>query len=148
MTISGTVYRHTQIAKVILATLGLIFVAEVLITVASRFHPALLVVLAVIGLVALLFGSLTVSVTTEDVALRFGPGPIGKRFRVADIRGTRVVRNRWFYGWGIRWTPYGWLYNVSGLSAVEITLESGRRYRIGTDEPERLAQAIESVLRR
>jgi hypothetical protein len=30
----------------------------------------------------------------------------------------------------------GW--NVSGLDAVELTLVSDRRFRIGTDEPEQL----------
>jgi hypothetical protein len=35
-----------------------------------------------------------------------------------------------------------WVWNVSGLDAVELTLRSGRRFRIGTDEPEELAKAI------
>jgi len=61
---------------------------------------------------------------------------------LAAIRTCIVVRNRWWYGWGIRWTPRGWLYNVSGLAAVELTLTDGRRLRIGIDEPERLCEAI------
>jgi hypothetical protein len=36
----------------------------------------------------------------------------------------------------------GWLYNVSGLRAVEVGLKSGRKYRVGTDEPERLEAAL------
>jgi hypothetical protein len=47
-----------------------------------------------------------------------------------------------WYGWSIRLTPHGWLYSVSGLAAVELTLQDGKRLRIGTDEPERLCQAI------
>ena len=46
---------------------------------------------------------------------------------------------------GIRWWGHGWLYNVSGFKAVEIELASGKRLRIGTDEPERLAQAISAA---
>jgi len=60
-----------------------------------------------------------------------------------EIEDATPVRNHWFYGWGIRLTPHGWLYNVSGLGAVEIVLSSGKHYRIGTDRPEELAQAIQ-----
>ena len=78
--------------------------------------------------------------------LWFGPGLIHKTFAASDIREARIVRNRWFYGWGIRWTPHGWLFNVSGLDAVEVELRSGRQYRIGTDEPRQLHEAIGSVI--
>jgi len=36
-----------------------------------------------------------------------------------------------------------WVYNVSGLEAVEVTLRSGKRFRIGTDEPEALLTALQ-----
>jgi hypothetical protein len=35
------------------------------------------------------------------------------------------------------------LYNVSGLDAVELHLKSGEIRRIGTDDPQGLAAAIE-----
>jgi hypothetical protein len=35
-----------------------------------------------------------------------------------------------------------WIYNVSGFDAVEILMKSGKRYRIGTDQPEELVQTI------
>jgi hypothetical protein len=38
------------------------------------------------------------------------------------------------------------LWNVSGLDAIEFDLRSGRRFRLGTDEPEALARALETVL--
>jgi hypothetical protein len=37
--------------------------------------------------------------------------------------------------------------NVGGLDAVGLELTSGRRFRIGTDEPERLLHAIEEARR-
>ena len=45
-------------------------------------------------------------------------------------------------GWGIRLTPYGWLYNVSGLEAVAISLRDGRKFALGTDDPDGLVTAI------
>jgi hypothetical protein len=52
------------------------------------------------------------------------------------------VRTPWYYGWGIRLTPYGWLWNVSGTGGVELRFEDGGRFRVGSDEPDRLADAI------
>jgi hypothetical protein len=52
------------------------------------------------------------------------------------------ARNSWPYGWGIHRTPHGWLYNVSGWEAVEVALASGKRLRLGTDEPRRLTQVL------
>jgi hypothetical protein len=40
------------------------------------------------------------------------------------------------------------LYNVSGKGAVEVTLKSGQRFRIGTDEEEALKAALENSCRR
>ena len=73
------------------------------------------------------FHSLTVVVTAEEVRIRFGSGPIRKSFPVPAIRDSRPVRNHWYNGWGIRWIPGGWLFNVSGLSAVELTLDRSEK---------------------
>lgn len=102
----------------------------------------LLAVLAILVVTAVLFASLTIEVEGGVLTVQFGPGLIRKRVLLATIRSCEVVRNPWWYGWGIRRTPHGWLYNVSGLAAVELTLQNGRRLRMGTDEPERLCQAI------
>ncbi|KAA5546321.1 hypothetical protein FYK55_03590 [Roseiconus nitratireducens] len=95
-----------------------------------------------------LFYALQVEVTTESVTVSFGPGVIRRRFRVDEIVDARVVRNRWYYGWGIRLIPHGWMFNVSGLDAVELDLPNQRKFRIGTDEPQELCAAIQKVLRR
>jgi len=34
------------------------------------------------------------------------------------------------------------MYNVAGLEAVELVLASGKKFRIGTDQPAELANAI------
>ena len=82
------------------------------------------------------------TIDQSAIQLAFGPGWPRKSIRLAEVRGAEPVRNRWWYGWGIRITPHGWLWNVSGLDAVEVLLASGRRTRIGTDEPQELTAAI------
>ncbi|MDH3402464.1 MAG: hypothetical protein OES32_16810 [Acidobacteriota bacterium] len=97
---------------------------------------------AVLLVIGWLFGSLTVTIDEEKIVAAFGPGWPRKTVRLASVHGVRPVRNSWWYGWGIRYTPHGWLYNVSGLDAVELELTGGRSLRIGTDEPAKLAAAI------
>jgi len=63
-----------------------------------------------------------------------------------EIERCSPVRNKWYYGWGIRRLERGWMYNVSGLDAVEICMKNGKIYRIGTDEPETLCNFIQERL--
>ena len=95
--------------------------------------------------VGALFSTLTIAI--EDGLLRasFGLGLIQKKVRLTEIASVRSIPVRWWYGWGIRLTPHGWLYNVSGWKAVEITLRNGRRFCLGSDEPENLQKAIQEA---
>lgn len=135
-------YHHTQTGTVTrLAALGgLLAAVAVLVWEDSR--PVLWVMIAVAALGAWTFGSLTVEVDQARLAFWFGPGWIRRSFPLADIRSWAVVENPWWYGWGIHLTRHGWLYNVAGKRAIQLELHDGRRLRIGSDEPDRLAEAI------
>jgi len=100
------------------------------------------IVTSVLLVVAILMGALTVEVDDALVRLRFGIGLVRKSFRLDEIASCRPVRNKWWWGWGIRLIPGGWLYNVSGLDAVELELKNGKVFRIGTDEPQVLSDFI------
>ena len=106
----------------------------------------------IVGVVAaflmLSLSSLTAVVSSDDVRVWFGIGLIRRRIALNRIASVSAVTNHWIYGWGIRWIPGGWLWNVSGLDGVELSLTNGRPFRIGSDEPEQLAAAIQEVLRR
>ena len=80
------------------------------------------------------------------VKLRFGVGLIRRTIPLGRIQAAARVRNRWWYGWGIHLTPHGWLWNVAGLDAVELRLEEGKVFRIGTDDPEGLEAALSTHL--
>lgn len=141
-------YGHRQLGTIMLAFMApaVLVAAVVMARSPEAAHVRLFVlavVLAMTAIAILLFGWLTVEITGGSLSLRFGVGLVRRRFAIGDVRGARTVRNRWYYGWGIRYTPHGWLFNVSGLDAVEIELATGRRYRIGTDEPQALLAAIE-----
>ena len=97
-------------------------------------------------LAALLFFNLTITVDDREVRAVFGVGLVRKTARLEDIAAAEVVRNRWWYGWGVKYTVKGWLYSVSGVDAVEVRLKNGKRFRLGTDEPEVLCAVIHRAL--
>jgi hypothetical protein len=143
---TATHYRHTQIGWLMLVALVLPAGLIVLFLATTQLWVPLGLVLAVLLVSAALFSTLTVEVDARQLRFRFGPGLIRKRIDLADVRHFAVVRNPWWYGWGIHFTPRGVLYNVSGLGAVELHLDNGKRLRIGTDEPEALCHALEQIL--
>ena len=92
---------------------------------------------------AIIFHSLTVEISDRELRWHFGPGLWSYSPALDEIGSVAIVRNHWWNGFGIRMAPGFRLYNVSGLDAVELRLKSGEIRRIGTDDPQRLAAAID-----
>jgi hypothetical protein len=143
-------YRHTQAGHVVRVCL---FVALAVCALSGLAAPPvgysgiiLFAVCVVLALAILLFWSMTVEIRAGLLEARLGPGLIRKRAALDQIASCEPVRNPWWYGWGIHYTPHGWLYNVSGARAVEIRLRSGKVFRLGTDEPEVLASAVRRAI--
>jgi hypothetical protein len=95
-----------------------------------------------------LFATLTVVIEGDVLRIRFGPGVIRKNFYLNGVESCHIVKNPWYYGWGIHLTPHGGLYNVSGSYAVEIKMKTGKKYRISTDVPDDLETAIRQSMKR
>jgi hypothetical protein len=135
-------YRHTQPGLVVIGSLAAAAILIVALARSAGWHPVLLGVLAVFAVALALFSSLTVEIRGGELVVAFGIGFPRFTYELSRIRAARVVRNPWYYGWGIHMTPDGWLYNVSGFFAIEIVLVEGRKVRIGTDEPDGLYRAL------
>ncbi len=141
-------YQHTQIGYLTILTLGGAMILIAFLLIFYEFNYIAFVVLIALAISLLLFFSLTVEADEKNLQIRFGPGLIRKNFLLHEIQAYQAVKNHWYYGWGIRRIAHGWLYNVSGLEAIELQMSSGKTYRIGTDEPEQLVQAIQQILGR
>ena len=141
-------YRHAQAGHLMRLALGLPVLAMLAALPFLQGTERLIVLGVASGLagVLLLFHRLDVQVDETHLGIRFGIGLIRARFALAEIRAAGPVRTPWIAGWGIRLLDKGFLFNVSGPDAVEITLASGRIHRIGTDEPEALARALRDAL--
>ncbi len=135
-------YKHVQFGTLMVSLFVAAIVLLALLGFIVEWHTITIVVLLTLLVCVALFYSLTVEISNDHLGIYFGVGIVKKRFEIKDIEKVYPVRNSWYYGWGIRLIPHGWLYNVSGLDAIEIVMSSGKRYRIGTDQPNELAQAV------
>ena len=139
-------YEHTQQGALIIWS---VLAVTVLLLVSMFWFGIVWVTALVLGImifVLAIMSTLTVSVCEDSLRIRFGPlALIRKSWLLADIVSVTTVTNPWYYGWGIRITPRGVLYNISGFGAVEVTLLNGKTFRVGTDEPETLRKAIENA---
>lgn len=141
-------YRHKQRGVTILAALGLGAVLCLLSAIVSAPHARLTLVLlaAVLGICAILFSSLTIELSESSLSWQFGPGLLRKQVATSVIKNAIVTKTRLVNGWGVHFTSRGWLYNVSGFDAVQVTLKSGKTFLLGTDEPEQLCAALRGAM--
>ncbi len=141
-----TRYEHTQIGYLIIFVL---FAATVFVAITGIAAPSDRGVLVTDGIIelillicAIVFSRLTIKIDEETLLACFGIGLICKKVPLSEIVRCESIRIRWWYGWGIHLTPYGWLYNVSGLDAVAITLRDGRKFALGTNDPNGFTSAV------
>jgi hypothetical protein len=143
-------YSHTQQGTLIKVIMFMTMVLCLVIAGLNQFTSIVAIslygVIATLIVLRWLFGSLTVVIDDEELRHYFGPKFWKKSYQLQEIEAVKQVRNSWIFGWGIRLTPHGWLYNVSGLDAVEIKLRSGRKFRIGTDDPQGIVDTISKKL--
>lgn len=146
-------YKHTQIGYLMLViTLAMLILFTWIHIMAAAEPPssdsgsnfAVTAIMVLILFILASFWSLQVIIDGKYLRIKFGYGIYQKKFLLHDIISAKTVKNHWYYGWGIKgWLwPTMWIYNVSGFDAVEIKLKNGKTYRIGTDEPKKLAEAI------
>ena len=141
-------YHHTQLGYPMLAGMALGTLTQVRALLRDRragrprkwlYVPGLLAFVALM----LTFSRLTVVVDERRVSVGFGGGLARRRFALHTVEAASAVKVPWLAGWGIRLTPQGWLYNAWGRDAVQLSFAGGRRFTIGTNEPETLLAAIE-----
>jgi hypothetical protein len=139
------VYRRTQFGAFTVLAVGAAVVLLAVLGALTGNHPVTVAVLLLLVAVLGMFCCLTIEIDGRQLRCSFGPGLIRRTIAVHEIVSAVPVRNRWYYGWGIRLTPSGWMFNVSGLDAVEVALASGSRFRIGTDQPDDVIHALARV---
>jgi len=102
----------------------------------SQFQIVLMIFCVIILFIIYSFVSLSVVIDEEYLKIKFWYGIYKTKFVLNEILSVKTVKNKWYYGWGIRvwfWT-YMIIYNVSGFDAVELVTKDWKIYRIGSDD--------------
>jgi len=139
-------YEHTQVGYVIIVGIVAAMVGIGIILAKQGSNWIAIAVLVVLGVILVLFHSLTVVINEEELIVQFGPGLVRKRFNLNEIESVQAIGVPWYYGWGIRSTPQGMAFRVSGFDAVQVRLTTGKEYLIGTDVPQELEQTVRQAL--
>jgi len=116
----------------------------------------------VLFIIAVIFGlglpiffyvtNLTTEVYEDGLYIRFFPFHISfRKISLEDINGFdvqtyRAIRD--YGGWGIRYGRKGKAYNVSGNRGVQLQLSNSERILIGSQHPEEMAEALNTILGR
>jgi hypothetical protein len=135
--IAMSTYRHTQAAHWILPLVAGIGIGLALV--GGLVHPAALigavVALPILIFLGSMFRSLTIEIADGELRWYFGARWLSRKVPLETIESAEAVRTNIVEGWGIHWSRFGWLYNVSGFDAVALRTKDGRRFCLGTDEP-------------
>ncbi len=147
-------YKHSQTGYFIATLLSIfiiIYIAILIIFLSLKTNALSLFLIFLISFIILvtllcliIFSKLTVSINKKFIEIYFR-FIFRKKFKLDGIKSCKIARNPWYYGFGIRYTPYGWMYNISGLSAVQLDFKNGKSFRIGTDDAVNLCKAIKST---
>ncbi|MFZ2187779.1 MAG: hypothetical protein WAV46_04110 [Candidatus Moraniibacteriota bacterium] len=152
-----TSYKHTQIGYMMLVVTLAVLVLFTWVYITASAEPpsvdsgpnfAVSAIMALILFILASFAMLTASIDENYLRIKFGYGIFARKFALNQIALVQVVKNHWYYGWGIKlWLwPKMWIYSVSGFDAVEITMKNRKVYRIGTDVPEELETVIKQSI--
>jgi hypothetical protein len=101
----------------------------------------------IVGLVFVLFLSLTIKTTIDSKSLSFSYFPfVGKKtFGFNDIETMALIEynSLWEYGgWGIRYNFDSWAYNTGGKFGIMVTTKD-KKFLLGTHKSEEAKKAIE-----
>ena len=136
-------YQHKQIGTALLFIMAAVL-CFILFTTIGKDNQVIWPVIIILSIVSFLFHSLNIQVNNYVVHWSFGPGFWKKSIKVGNIISMRQVNTKWYYGLGIRFIASGWLYIVTGTTAVELELKNGSKVYLGTNDAQNLIKAIKS----
>ncbi|TNE80628.1 MAG: hypothetical protein EP332_06965 [Bacteroidetes bacterium] len=100
-------------------------------------------------LVMLMFYQLRIRVFADHIKLTYGIG-LNINLKFDRILKADPIKTPWYYGFGIRITPQGMLYNIQGRTALVVYYERNgkpKKVMIGTDKPDELFKALQKLMK-
>lgn len=143
-------YKHTQIGTLMITVLFAVMIYFIVLYMYADLPNSTILIMIFVLILVASFSTLTVTIDEQKLHIKFGYGIFRKQFLLNEIKTVKTVKNRWYYGWGIRFWfwPRMIIYNISGFDAVELQMNNGKLYRIGTDDAKKLESSIQTFLKR
>jgi len=144
-----TEYKHTQVGVVtfiVLLVVGVLIAPMVLSILADGRMAIAILTMSFYILVLAMFLVFTVQISGNKLSFWFGIEGLGKSYSLDEIQSTQEVKNPWYYFWGIKSIPNGWLFAIAPGRGVEIVFKNGKIIRLGSNQPKKLRQAIEDAI--
>jgi hypothetical protein len=135
-------YYYKDVGIWIMGVMGIGILGMSAVLIWEGFNLGAIVGIGVLIIVCVLFGAMTIEINDRLLKVVFGIGIIRKTVALQDIDRCSIVEIPWYYGWGIRLTPCGWLYRLSGSKGVLVTMKTGKQFQIGLMDPLPLQQAV------
>lgn len=142
---------YTQFGKFSVIVFSIVFIPLILF-ISMMDHSLTGILIAIITfliyvLIILFQYQLVITIDRNFVNFKMGIGIIRRKYPLANLKYCRPVTNNPLYSIGIHIIPNGWLYNVSGLKAIELGFKDKPTIiRIGTNKPEEISEVIQQRL--
>jgi hypothetical protein len=112
---------------------------------------SLLIIFSMLSLIMLFlllfFYQIVIEIDQTYISFKMGIGLFHKKYRIDNLDDCQPIVNSFITGIGIRPVSKGWLYNVSGYSAIELTFKDSEKVvRIGTNKPDEIAEIVSGFL--
>lgn len=98
--------------------------------------------------VVALFRFMRLDTTIDEEGIRVHFVPFSKKFfpwqeiASAEVRQYKPLLE--YGGWGMRFGVKGTAYNIAGNQGLQLTFHNGRRFLIGTQDPDRLQRVLDN----
>lgn len=89
---------------------------------------------------------LSTEITQKQIRFKFPPLVKPKVYSFDDVESFEFVNYGFVGGWGLRvLTRYGTVYNARGSKGLYVKLKNGRRFLIGTSQPDEMKAFVEAL---
>jgi len=105
---------------------------------ATWIPPAIMVV------ILLMLARTQVTVSAQQVTMRFTFPVPARTNSVADVTQFRIIKVPWWVGWGFRMGPGRRCWRAGGTRAVEFERTQGPRFWLGCKDPDAVVELLRS----
>lgn len=91
---------------------------------------------------------IVIEIDENQISFKFGIGLLKRTYQINELTSCSSVRCSLLNGFGIRKIANGWLYNISGLNAIELRFNDKKSIiRIGTNNSDEIVNLVSNFIK-